>query len=419
MKVQQTNYPGVYYILVHRTGQKGKEDKSFIVSWYDYKTGKVRQTRVGREWRDNMTAAKANIKRTEFIRGAPTRSDEKKQKKVESDAKWTLSRIYERYLIENPRLRSVMVMKNIWEKHIYHFFGDLVPHEIEESDLNEFKDFLLGDRYSNKFSEIYKERFPKRFPNDKFMGYSKSYVNSTLEIIRRVTIWGSRNIKVNGIYIRGLSFRIKLIKNVNNEKTGYLSVQERGNLIKAAQEYPYRLIGNLILFLFYTGCRKGESFHLKWEDIKWNENTIELVETKSGVKQYIPLTEILIEFLKTHKKEFPPQDSCPYVFPSKNGKMLKNIRKTAKAIFKNAGLPDDFRIHDIRHAYACALVEKGVEIQVVSKLLRHGSITITEKRYARFSPTYLGNKAEKIGDVVREALGEEKSKILPFPKNID
>ena len=99
--------------------------------------------------------------------------------------------------------------------------------------------------------------------------------------------------------------------------------------------------------------------------------------------------------------------------------MKADFKRAAKTIFKNAGLPDDFLIHDLRHAYASALAEKGLEMSVISKLLRHKSVTITEKRYIRFSPSYLGNKAELIGDVIKEALSDEteaKGKIIPFEK---
>ncbi len=412
----KTKYPGVDFVLINKTGHKEKKDKSYIVTWYDKNIGKNRSERVGREWRDGMTPAKANLRRVELIRGASTRKEERKIKRAEKENRWILDKISEEYIESNPSLRGTRVYKNIWDNYIGPNFGHLTPEEVEESEVNELKNFLLGDRYSNKFSKCYFKKNPGKYP-DSFKGYSKSYVNNILEIIRRTTNWGSNNIKVNGKYIKGLSFRVKMIKNVNNEKTGYLSIEQRGALIKAAKEYPYKPIGNLILFLFSTGCRKGEAFRLRWQDIKWDEGIIELSETKSGAKQYIPLTETVRNLLNNHHESFPPKDDCPYVFPSKNGKMLIDIRKTAKTIFKNAGLPEDFRIHDLRHAYACALAESGISIEVISKLLRHHSIAITEKRYVRYSPKYLGKEAEVIGKIFEEATGEVKmGKVLPFPK---
>ena len=121
-----------------------------------------------------------------------------------------------------------------------------------------------------------------------------------MELLRRICNWGARKIKVNGEYIKGLSFTIEMVKNVDNEKTGYLTPKQRGDLIKATYEYPDKQTGNLVLFLFYTGCRKGEALGLKWSNIKWDEGIIEFLETKAGVKQHIPLTETVVEFLKNH-----------------------------------------------------------------------------------------------------------------------
>ncbi|MDE0977169.1 MAG: tyrosine-type recombinase/integrase [Arenicellales bacterium] len=48
----------------------------------------------------------------------------------------------------------------------------------------------------------------------------------------------------------------------------------------------------------------------------------------------------------------------------------------------------DFRIHDLRHTFASWLVMDGVPLYEVSKLLRHASITMTEK-YAHLAPDHL------------------------------
>ena len=49
---------------------------------------------------------------------------------------------------------------------------------------------------------------------------------------------------------------------------------------------------------------------------------------------------------------------------------------------------DDFRWHDLRYSITSRLVMQGVDLYTVSKLMRHGSIVMTE-RYAHLAPDYL------------------------------
>jgi site-specific recombinase XerD len=52
-----------------------------------------------------------------------------------------------------------------------------------------------------------------------------------------------------------------------------------------------------------------------------------------------------------------------------------------------AGLPD-LRLHDLRHSFASVLVNNGVPIYDVQKLLGHASVKTTQ-RYAHLSSTTL------------------------------
>ena len=64
-----------------------------------------------------------------------------------------------------------------------------------------------------------------------------------------------------------------------------------------------------------------------------------------------------------------------YVFY--NPKTLKpwnNVRKSWITLKKRAGIDLDFRIHDLRHSFACKLMDKGANIGIIRELLVHGSL---------------------------------------------
>ena len=52
-----------------------------------------------------------------------------------------------------------------------------------------------------------------------------------------------------------------------------------------------------------------------------------------------------------------------------------------------AGIPD-FRFHDMRHTFATRLVQRGVDLYKVQRLLGHKTSTMTQ-RYAHHSPESL------------------------------
>ena len=68
-----------------------------------------------------------------------------------------------------------------------------------------------------------------------------------------------------------------------------------------------------------------------------------------------------------------------------------------------AGLPD-LRLHDLRHSYASTLVNNGVSLYDVQKLLGHSSITTTQ-RYAHLSSERLFQSVAVADGTYGKALG--------------
>ena len=56
---------------------------------------------------------------------------------------------------------------------------------------------------------------------------------------------------------------------------------------------------------------------------------------------------------------------------------VDGIRKRLKAVFKRAGF-DDFQMHEMRHSFATDLRNKGADMDVIQKLMRHSSLQVTQ-----------------------------------------
>jgi integrase len=92
-----------------------------------------------------------------------------------------------------------------------------------------------------------------------------------------------------------------------------------------------------------------------------------------------------------------------HVFASSRGTPLdaRDVARTFQRAMAAAGLPRQ-RFHDTRHAYATALLESGIDLGVVSKLLGHANLATTADVYAHLTPA-MGDKAvERIDVILRQ-----------------
>jgi len=129
----------------------------------------------------------------------------------------------------------------------------------------------------------------------------------------------------------------------------------------------------------YTGMRLGEIRSLKWSSIIFEKEVIRVFNhddftTKSKRSRNIPIHKSLIEELLKLKKN--PDE---YIFIRNHCQYTKEfISRNFKAAVKRALLNDNYHFHTLRHTFASWLVQAGVSIYEVSKLLGHSDIKTTE-----------------------------------------
>ena len=70
-----------------------------------------------------------------------------------------------------------------------------------------------------------------------------------------------------------------------------------------------------------------------------------------------------------------------------------------KALLRDASLPS-VRFHDLRHSFATMLLERGVDIGTISKLLGHQSISITMDIYAHLTDKMQEQAAQTMNDIL-------------------
>jgi site-specific recombinase XerD len=132
--------------------------------------------------------------------------------------------------------------------------------------------------------------------------------------------------------------------------------------------------------VYGAGLRLNEACHLKAEHIDSARGQILVVQGKGKKDRYTLLSPRLLEELRSYWKWYRPPPR-PWLFPSIRDPQQPMIDGTAQRIFyraiRRAGLPDKGGIHSLRHSFATHLLEAGVEITVLQRLLGHSSLSTT------------------------------------------
>ena len=177
-----------------------------------------------------------------------------------------------------------------------------------------------------------------------------------------------------------------------------------------------------------TGMRQGEIFGLKWSDLQWvsgrlyvqrqvqqvRGKTWDTVEpkTRSG-KRVIKLGEGTLQKLREHKERQDVErkvagdlwQDLDFIFSSSVGTPIdaSNLRLEFHKVLDRAGLPK-IRFHDLRHTAASLMLNHGIPVIVVSKMLGHSKPTITMDIYGHLYNEMQDEAAKLMDDLVTPVL---------------
>ncbi len=195
-------------------------------------------------------------------------------------------------------------------------------------------------------------------------------------------------------YIASNPFRLVEKPKVRELQPAFFTKLEFQTLLRAINDNDFR---ELCLCAVSTGLRLSELTSLQWSNIDFVRKVIfvqnsETFSTKSKKNRAVPMSEQLWRSLAV-RKEFA---TCELVF-HRNTKRLREefVSKTFKNYVRIAGLSEKLHFHSLRHTFATWLVQEGVSIYEVQKLLGHSSISVTQI-YSHLAASELHGAVNKI-----------------------
>lgn len=176
-----------------------------------------------------------------------------------------------------------------------------------------------------------------------------------------------------------------------NERTRFLSDDERERLLQACRASRWPRLYVLVLMALTTGARRGELLGLTWADVDLARCEATLTRTKNGSARVLPLVPAVVDELKRFAagpaaKVFasPRCATRTYTFEPRFAEALK------------AAKVRDFTFHSLRHSCASLLAKNGATLLEIADVLGHRQLQMT-KRYSHLAT---GHKAELVNRVL-------------------
>lgn len=312
----------------------------------------------------------------------------------------------------NVKESSYSRYKRIVFKYLNPYFDDM---RIEHISNESIREYIL---YLTKYGRL-----------DGNGGLSNKTASDIIAVLKSIIKYAAQN----HIPVQCLTNNIKLKKNVKDIQVIDRKEQE---ILTEYLCYNTNLTKLGVLISLYTGMRIGELCALKWSDINFEENFIEVTKTLQRIENFSNSsnsynsinnpdyinntgnrrkTKVIIGkpksassiriiplpgFLKDILCDFKTKGSA-FVLTGNSRKFIEP--RTMQARFKNiiadCGITQ-INFHVLRHTFATRCVEIGFDIKSLSEILGHSNVNMTLNKYVHSSFDMKRDNMEKLSQVL-------------------
>lgn len=367
-KRTRTIYKGVYQRESTEETFKGKPNLCFDIAYKN--DGKKVWKKVG--WLSEGYSAKLADEirsgRVKKIRHGEELPQEKKKAPFMKDA-------WDKYYTwaQANKTRGGRDDKNLYHKHIEPLFGERRLNEISSFDMERLKQDL------------------------KKKSLSDATVKHVLVLIRQI---------YNKVILWGFYQGPKPLSGVKmpvpqNQRERWLTTEE-ASLLLAQLKDRSPLWHDITLLGLHTGMRASEIFSLRGHDLDFEQETINVDDTKNKHPRKAFMTSPVKEILTQRKPESPgdlvftrkPKAVKPEAGSTQAQKkepiteVSRTFDRTVDDLEFNKGISDNRQkvvFHTTRHTFASWLAIQGTPLHVIAELTGHRQMAMVQ-RYSHLSP---------------------------------
>jgi integrase len=135
----------------------------------------------------------------------------------------------------------------------------------------------------------------------------------------------------------------------------------------------------ILMLASKLGIRASDICNLAFENLKWETNTIEFIQKKTGKSAILPLLNDVGEAIIDYIKDGRPKSKTNYVFlrhltpvgPMRPASL--HIIVTEQLHIADIVIPDGKRhgTHSLRHSLAGALLDNNTPLPIITEILAH------------------------------------------------
>lgn len=142
------------------------------------------------------------------------------------------------------------------------------------------------------------------------------------------------------------------------------------------------VIRTVVQTMFYTGGRISEMINLKLEDVDIENKVLHIIEGKGRKNRDIPINDKLYKILRNYLKNIrePEIETGRFFALGSTGKVSNSyINRLIHEAVEKLGWEKEISAHVLRHSFGTNLLEKGVSVVSIQKLLGHANLAVTSR----------------------------------------
>ena len=242
-------YAGVYFVEVPRPAGYGAERVYYIRY---RKQGRLIEEKVGCQYRDNMTAAKAASIRGVRMEGKEASNEEKRvavrAARVAEESRYSFNKLWSLFEEAKSANRTLKDDRIRYNLHIAPSLGIKTIPDLTVQDM---------DRLRAKLEKA---------------GKSPQTVKHVLALVKRLL-----NFALRKGYVEYLPGRLHIsMPTVDNKVTENITQEQARKLLHALDEEADQNMAALVRLALFTGMRRSALLHLQWDDLDFERGFITL-----------------------------------------------------------------------------------------------------------------------------------------------
>jgi integrase/recombinase XerD len=168
------------------------------------------------------------------------------------------------------------------------------------------------------------------------------------------------------------------------------AVLSRAEVAQLLALVPQPLERLILQTTYACGLRAAEVLALRVADIDSSRMLLWVRHGKGGKDRSVPLSPALLAALRAHWQRWRP---TTWLFPGQTPtgqRSLEALQRVCRRAVRAAGFTKKVSLHTLRHSYATHLLEAGVDLVTIQRLLGHRDLQTTARYVHLTAPRLAG-----------------------------